>query len=754
MKKKSKRTSFKKNLIMILLGSVLIFSLVTTTYAFLASKMISEKLSNDKIWAIPSRVMGASMVLYPGQTFSPKEMDVWMAQLSMIQNTQSPLQIGQFQKRPGQTHIYFPPFVTQEGAQPSKEVVIDFEGNQIKKIAVRTGDAWLDTQLFVMPAPELNRFFNAQNQQRTFVSLKEVPQLLINGILLMEDRRFYQHHGISASGILRALATNLLRGKVSQGGSTLTQQLMKNFFLSSNRTLVRKYKEAIFTLVVEGLYTKEQILEAYINEIYLAQKGSVSIHGFEEAAQFYFAKPLSLTTPPEQALLVGLISSPGGFSPHKDYEKAMQRKNLVLKVLFEHKEISEQNYQKWKSEKLKIKPQVASQKIAPYFLDFVEQELKEEYSASQLREEGLTVFTHLDVVLQKFAEQAVEAGMKELQFKAKQHASASLEVALITLQPSTGGIKAFVGGKSYANSQYNRVSEARRQVGSAIKPFVVASALNLNNESKERWITPATLLEDKATTFSFANQEWSPKNFSGKYMGQVTLQKALEDSLNVPFVNLLSGIGLTPMVEGLKKFKFSNVPAVPSIALGALEASPLELARAYAALANQGLLVDVHGISMLKSASGHSQTPKIAQFEQVVKPEVAFQTSQMLLGVSQRGSAKEVGKRFWEDISTKTGTTSNHKDNWFVAYTPMGVTVVWVGFDHNESTGLTGASAALKIWIKYMSQVLQFRKIENFENNFDMEWVFVDEFKGCKTKEPKGVKMIFVKGTAPQKCKD
>ncbi|MFH1016681.1 MAG: PBP1A family penicillin-binding protein, partial [Pseudomonadota bacterium] len=592
-------------------------------------------------------------------------------------------------------------------------------------------------------------FFTSEHQQRRVVRLKGIPIRLQEAVVQVEDRDFYSHHGFSARGILRAAWRNLRGGQVTEGGSTLTQQLMKNFFLSSDRTLQRKIREFIMTVVAEGLYSKDQILEAYLNEIYLGQRGSTSIHGVAEAARFYFSKNLDQLSLGEDALLAGMVSSPGRYSPYNDLKAAKARRDVVLKILKDRKKITEKEFAAALHEKLQPRGQTRDERVAPYFLDYVQAELKERFSEDALQTEGYEIHTMLDPALQALAEKAAVAGLKELDKK-----NPGLDLAMVVLQPRTGFIKAMVGGRDYGKSQYNRVTLSRRQIGSLVKPFIAAAALSPPAEGEPPVATAATLLEDKPTTFSFEGKDWSPKNYERKYFGTVTLRRALENSLNVATVNLASMVGVASIGSELRRFGFEVPLSVPSIALGALSAPPIAVARAYTAFVNAGAMVSPQGISAVLDSDGQRLEQRSMEVDQILSPDVAFLVTNLLRGVVERGTARKVpawGLR--RPLAGKTGTTDDNRDSWFVGYSPSLLAAVWVGRDDNVPTGLTGASGALTVWIRFMAEALKRVPQEEFEIPPGIQWFDIVRELGCREGQGEILHEAFLQGTEPAKCK-
>lgn len=738
--------------------SVLALFLGVFLYALDAGYRVTSRMAG-KTWALPSRVFASPSILYPGAPYSERALRSSLKRLAYQPVRRLPVGVGQYFEGDGSFEIGLRSVRDLSGVRDPKRVRIRYDGPAIGKILTVFPESEEGIFTFNLEPELLGEFFSSKREERTLVRLNEVPASLEDAILLMEDRTFYSHHGLSLRGTLRALWANVRGGKVAQGGSTLTQQLMKNFFLKPERKLSRKIREAIMTLVAEGLYSKDQIFEAYLNEIYLGQRGPTSIHGFGEASKFYFSKPLGRTTLGEQALLVGLISSPGQYSPYNSVERARNRRNLVLRLLWEEQKIAREAYQAALAEPVEPRGKVTEPAKAPYFLDFVRRELEERFSSLELTQEGLEIFTTLDAELQNAALSAVEEMMTRLEAKVRRKnkgldPSKTLQAVLVALQPQTGAIKAFVGGRNYEESQFNRVIQAMRQPGSAMKPFVVATALSVQGDGSPPVASAATLLDDRPSTFSFAGKDWAPKNYEDVFGGTVTVRSALERSLNVAMVNLASRVGLDRLTSTFRSFGFENVSAFPSAVLGAIEVTPLHLARAYTVFGNGGLQTDPFGISAVVDPSGHRLEQRTPKMERVLSEEVAFLTTHLMQGVIDRGtavSARKLGLR--GELAGKTGTTDGERDSWFVGFSPSLLTVVWVGFDDDTPAGLTGASGALQVWIRFMQKAGEILPEEKFQVPHGMVWLEIDRVRGCAGRGAEKWLEAFLPGTEPPKCK-
>jgi len=546
-----------------------------------------------------------------------------------------------------------------------------------------------------------------------------VPPLVVKTILAVEDERFFHHYGIDPIGILRAMFVNLRNLSFQQGGSTLTQQLMKNFFLSDERTLSRKIPEAVMAVIAERKYSKQTILENYLNEIYLGQRGSQGVFGVWEAAQFYFSKPLTDLTVGETALLAGLIRAPNRLSPYKSAEGATKRRNVVLAKLLDDNIITRKQYDAALLEKLPQRALIKVTNEGPFYVDYLRRELEENYSNAVLTKEGLRIFSTLDLQLQRMAERALVDGLKKLEeihpaLRPKGDEE-GLEGAIVVLRPQTGEIKAMVGGRNYGRSQFNRVFQAKRQPGSVFKPFVYLAALMYGGQSGTKY-SADTVINDSQFTWSYDNQEWQPHNYNNEYFGAVTFRRALENSLNSATARVAQDVGIRRVRDLAHKLGIqSQLPAVPALSLGAAEVTPLEIAVAYATLANGGSRVRPLAVKQVLDQSTKVLEKRDVKMEQVLSPQLAFAINQLLKGVLDRGTgamARRAG--FTRPAAGKTGTTNDYKDAWFVGYTPDLLAVVWVGFDGPKKIGLSGAEAALPIWTEFMKSATASMPVTDF----------------------------------------
>ena len=681
---------------------------------------VTEKFEGQK-WVFPSKIYSDSYLLYVGINLRVDDLAEKLRRLGYYESAGAPDAKGEYrvQKARGVVEIYLHDFDYPTEHRKGIPVRISLQGTTVAGIEnLATGKELFDIEL----EPELvTGLYERVWKERKVVKLSEVPPIVVKAILATEDERFYSHHGIDPIGILRAMWVDLRTLSFQQGGSTLTQQLVKNFFLTDERNFSRKIPEAIMALIAERKYSKDTILENYLNEIYLGQRGSQGIFGVWEAAQFYFSKPLSDLTVGEAALLAGLIRAPNRLSPYRSREAATKRRNVVLAKMLDDRIITRNQYQAALADKLPQRALVKVTNDAPFYVDYVRRELDENYSNAVLTKEGLRIFSSLDLGLQRKAESALVQGLKKLEEAhpalRRKGDDDSLEGAIIVIRPQTGEIKAMVGGRNYQKSQFNRVFQARRQPGSVFKPFVYLAALMFGGQSGTRY-TPETVVNDSQFIWSYDGQEWQPSNYNNEYFGAVTFRRALENSLNSATGRIAQDVGIGRIREVAHRLGIqSPLPAVPSLALGSAEVTPLEVAVAYSTLANGGVRTRPLAVKVVMDQSGKALEKRDVRVEQVINPQLAYMMNSLLKGVLDRGtaaSARRLG--FTRPAAGKTGTTNDYKDAWFVGYTPDLLAVVWVGFDGPSKLNLSGAEAALPIWTEFMKSATANMPVTDFIN--------------------------------------
>ncbi|MBS6051373.1 MAG: penicillin-binding protein 1B [Haemophilus haemolyticus] len=571
-------------------------------------------------------------------------------------------------------------------------------------------------------APKLIAMLESDNEDRLAIPLQNYPRLLIDALILTEDRRFYDHHGINPVGIIRALITNIRAGQTVQGGSTLTQQLVKNLFLSSERTITRKANEALMSLVLDWRYDKNRILETYLNEIYLGQNGDTQIHGFELASQFYFGRSIREISLDQIALLVGMVKGPSLYNPWRNPQNALERRNVVLKLMLEHKMIGDELYQLLSQRPLGVQQKGQISRKYPSFIQTLQADLRRELGEHKISSLlGARIFTTMDLKQQAQAENAVVNTVSQLQLKTK---NPYLEGAMIVADYRMGEIRAVVGGLQTQYAGFNRALMAKRQIGSLVKPSIYLTALS--NPEQFRLNTP---INNQPITINVkGSPPWQPRNYDKKYSGSVMLMDALARSLNIPTVNIGMKVGLSKVIDTQKAMGWDNVeiPKVPAMLLGAYTISPYDVTKLYQTIANQGGRIELTTVDTIADRQGniiyqHDKTTK-----QVVPQEAAFQTLFAMQQTVERGTARSLQNDYADlRLAGKTGTTNDARDTWFVGIDGKNISTVWLGRDDNGETKLTGASGALQIYKDYLSHTY----IEKLKLNkpANMKWVGITQ---------------------------
>jgi penicillin-binding protein 1B len=702
---KPKRGLFRliRNTLLILVALTLAAGIAgIVIYGGYLAKQIDNRFANRR-WNIPSKVYSDSTLLYQGQAVNRELLLGKLSRLGYRQVEYAPGYSGEMRSGTSSLELFLHDFQSPILDRIGFPVRIKLAGNRISEMVRPDTEKILP--LLELEPEELMLFFGPDRERRQLVSIQQVPLYLIHAILAAEDRGFYSHPGVDFKGILRALITNLREGAIRQGGSTLTQQLAKNYFLTPERTYKRKLNELLIALILEFKYEKDEILEIYLNEIYWGQKGSVSINGVGAAARFYFDKRVSELSVAESAALAGLIKAPNAYSPYVNKVRCQNRRNDVLQAMKANDWISQEELQS-----ILPRPVVSAgftkyNRRAPYFVDYLSHQLATLYPPEVLSSLGLSIYTTLDTQVQEAAEQALSAGLSRLENEnpglKQEAAEKQLQGVVIVMQPKTGYILAMVGGREYGTSQFNRATQAKRQPGSAFKPLVYLSGLEE--------FTPATRLNNMPRVYTTDSGTWQPKNFDKSAEPELSLRRALATSQNVATVNLAMQIGLQRIVDTAAQFQFST-PAkpYPSLALGAFEVIPLELARAYCVFAADGVQPFPLSLKEVVDENGEMLERHHANIRRLIPPEKAFIMNEMLRSVVLEGTARSLKRRGVDwPVAGKTGTSNDSRDAWFVGYTPDILALVWVGFDNGDSIDSSGSRAALPIWAELMKAIPQ-----------------------------------------------
>jgi penicillin-binding protein 1B len=708
-------------------------------------------------WNLPSRIYSDMFVLRPGDASSPDKLSAKLDRLLYQTEPGTLSRPGRYRRLPGAVEVF-----TRDFRYPGKDfrglfARVDFAGG---KVAAVRDPAGAPLPALTVEPERLGSVFGDEFQDRTLVRLEDLPQSLKEAVLVTEDRDFYRHAGVSIRRSLGAVLANL-RGGGMQGGSTLTQQLVKNLYLSPERTLRRKVIEAILAVILDARYSKDEIFQAYLNEIYLGQYGSVAVNGVAEAARHYFGKEAGDLDLAESATIAAMIKAPNVYSPIHNPAKARQRRDLVLRQMREEKKIDDAALARALQEPIAASPRVEERTLAPHFVDFVRGELETRFG-KRLKTEGLQIYTTLDADLQRAAQRAVSQGLSTIEKNYRRLAARAkeepLQGALLVLEPRTGAVRAFVGGRDYRLSQFNRVTQAHRQPGSLFKPFVYLAAFA--RRDLEKPITPATILEDTPINVTWdkggEGEQWSPHDYDGEYRGAISVRKALELSINIPTVRAALAAGLPAVIATARAAGVgSQLRPYPSVALGAFEVSPLEIASAYAVFANGGVRVEPIAIVGVMTSDGRVLDRKETPLAPALPADAVFLVDSLMRGAVERGTATGARAGGVKGIlAGKTGTTNDYRDAWFVGFSPRFLAAVWVGYDDNRPIHLTGTQAAVPIFADFSRSVPSQYFAENFQVPSDIVTAEIDpDTGGLATPEcPRRMTEVFIAGTEPREA--
>ena len=664
-------------------------------YAFDLDKEVREKFEGKR-WAIPAKVYARPLELYSGAPLSEKDVldELAILHYRPVAGTRSP---GTFQLHGNQLFIHTRGFDFSDGTEKAQVLRLQFEGDQLADVAstVQSSKGVVRLEPLV-----IGGIYPKQNEDRVLMQLKDAPPYLIDTLLATEDRDFYNHHGVSFKGIARAMWVNVTHGQLRQGGSTLTQQLVKNFYLSDERSLKRKINEAVMAVMLESHYSKNEILECYLNEVNLGQNGEHSVNGFGLAAQFYFGQPISELDLPQVALLVGLVKGPSYYNPRRNPAAALERRNVVLDNLYNQGKITLAVRDAAKRKPLGvISNPTAGGTVYPAFIDLVRRQLHKEYKEEDLSSEGLRIFTTLDPRVQDAADAAFTSNLARLQ-KNYGKRMADVQGAVLVSNPENGELLAAIGGNG-GFTGYNRALDAQRQVGSLFKPAVYLTALD---SGKYTVVTP---LDDSPVQLQEPNGHlWQPSNYDNQSHGTVPLYDALAHSYNQATVRMGLGIGVPAVITTLQKLGIQEpLPDYPSLLLGAENLTPLDVLGMYQTIAADGFQTPVRAIREVVDATGKPLTRYGLAVKQVYDPSSIYLLKYAMQQVMREGTGAEAYRKLPASLvmAGKTGTTNDLRDAWFAGFTGNYLAVVWVGHDDNRPVGLTGALGALPVWVDLMA---------------------------------------------------
>jgi penicillin-binding protein 1B len=712
------------------------------------------------LWALPSHVFSAPPVVRPGSTVPRAALVRYLSRIGYGALDASSPRPGDYRDRGSTLEIYTRGFDVAGEELAPRFLRLRYSGSRLAAIEDQDGRS---LERLVLEPELLATLHGAQQEERDVVRLGDLPRTLIHAVLAAEDARFYSHHGVDFRAVVRAAFTNLRSARIVQGGSTITQQTVKNLYLGQERTWWRKAREVVMAAILDWRYPKDRILEVYLNEVYMGQNGPVSVCGVRAGSRFYFGvDPWDLSLG-EQATLAGLIRSPGLYNPFRDPERALERRDVVLEGMERRGFIDAESAARARDEKLGVSRSAAdAPSRTPYVVDFVRSRLADVVSSEAMTEQGLRIYTTIDPILQDAAEQALRAGLERLDREAPtvrgQRAQRTLEGLIVALRPQTGEILAMVGGRDYGRSQFNRATQALRQPGSCFKPFVYLAGFEAAVRGRPGAVLPATLLEDEPIELQSGGAPWRPVNYDRQFRGPVSARTALEESLNVPTVQASRRIGIADVASVAEACGMNRgLKPLPALALGAQEVTPLGLATAYATIANSGRRTEPWIVSEVTDLQGATIQRRLPATHQAVSPQAAFLLNDVLQGVMVRGTAASAAALGFGGIAAgKTGTTDDTRDAWFVGYMPEMLALVWVGYDDNAKTGLTGSSGALPIWVDLTRRSGYDRASSSFREPVGIVRAVIDPESGGLAVEgcPSSRVELFPEGAEPRETCD
>lgn len=651
---------------------------------------------DGQLFDLPTVVYARILNLSPGENITIKEMRNELDVLNYRKVSQ-PRYPGEYSSSSTRIELIRRPFEFADGPEPDRHVMLHFSSSGLQRI--QSLESKGDLGYLRIEPKMLGMLEKDQNEQRLFLRRDQFPEVLVDALLATEDRDFYQHDGVSPLAIGRALVANIKAGRTVQGGSTLTQQLAKNLFLTRDKTLWRKVREAYIALILDYRYSKDRILEAYLNEVYLGQSGGDAIHGFALASRYYFGQPIQELRIDQLAMLVGMVKGPSYYNPIRYPERTKTRRDLVLRLLMQQDMLTAEQYEQAVNRPLdtQSKPRIASRQ--PAYFQQLNIELKEKVGDNFKAETGLRLFTSLDPVSQSKLEQAIAKKVPEL----AKRAGKDLEAAAVAVDRHSGEIRAMVGGKRVGYEGFNRALNASRPIGSLVKPAIYLTAL----ERPEKYNLATTLHDTPLSLKGSKGSVWSPRNFDRKFRGDVPLYLALAKSLNVPTVRLGMELGIPEVSDTLERLGVdkSEIRPVPSMFLGSFSLTPFEVAQMYQTVTNSGKRAKLSALRSVIDMDGNVLYQSLPRSSQAVDQQAAWLTTYaMKQGVAQ-GTGRFLQSQFaWAALAGKTGTSNDSRDSWFVGVDGREVTTVWLGRDDNKSTKLTGSSGALRVYAEYLKQ--------------------------------------------------
>jgi penicillin-binding protein 1B len=690
------RPKFRRIRIVALIAGVAIVAAIVAAVWVVHLDRVVVREFQGRHWSVPARVYAAPLELYAGAPVTADDLEQELRRLH-YQSGDPATGAGVYRRTGGSFDLHARRVRFIDELREPALLSIRADGSAITGLKLADGS---ELPVFRLDPPVIGSVFPIHGEDRLIVAPADVPPLLRAGIKLIEDRRFDEHHGVDPRGVLRAVWADLRARRVVQGGSTLTQQLVKNYFLSDEQTFGRKATEAVMATRLEAHFSKEEVLVAYLNEVYLGQDGARAIHGFGLGSEYYFAKPLAELNAGELALLIGLVKGPSYYDPRKHADRARARRNLVLQQLTDARLIDAGVANRAASSSLGLRPPGGN--YVPAYLDLVRRHLKRDYAEADLAAAGLGIYTSLDPRAQAAAEHALTADLTRLDAASRAH-GAHLEGAVIVAEPGSGDVVAVVGGREFDTDGFNRALDARRPIGSLVKPAVYLTAIETGRYNA------ATLIDDAPLELKLSDGSiWAPQNFEHQVYGRVPMARALAESMNLATVRLGLDLGLPRVADTLQRLGLETPPTLnPSLLLGTVEMTPLEVLQVYTSLANGGFRARLRAVHAVLDESGRPLKSFKVQVEAAAPPAAVYQLDRMLMLVITHGTGRDAAAHLPRDtvIAGKTGTSSDTRDSWFAGFTGSYVSVVWVGYDDNRVTGLTGAAGALPVWADTLAKL-------------------------------------------------
>ncbi|GLZ89085.1 penicillin-binding protein 1B [Metapseudomonas resinovorans] len=714
---------------------------VLAGFAIYLDAVVQEKFSGKR-WTVPAKVYARPLELFVGLKLSKddflKELDALGYRRESVSNGPGAAAVS------GSTvDLNTRGFQFYEGAEPAQRVRVRFSGDYVAGLSQASGADLAVTRLEPLL---IGGLYPAHHEDRVLIKLDQVPAYMVETLVATEDREFFNHHGVSLKSIARAFWINATAGELRQGGSTLTQQLVKNFYLTSERSISRKATEAMMAVLLELHYDKREILEAYLNEVFLGQDGQRAIHGFGLASQYFFSQPLAELKVDQIALLVGMVKGPSYYNPRRFPERALERRNLVIDLLAEQSVITPAEAAAAKAKPLGVSKRGSlADSSYPAFLDLVKRQLRQDYREEDLTEEGLRIFTSFDPILQSKAETSLDETLKRL---AGRKGVDQVESAMVVSNPETGEIQALIGSRQPRFAGFNRAVDAVRPIGSLIKPAIYLTAL----ERPSQYTLTSWVADEPFSVKGQDGQVWRPQNYDRRAHGTIYLYQGLANSYNLSTAKLGLELGVPNVLKTLERLGVSREwPAYPSMLLGAGALSPMEVATMYQTLANGGFNTPLRAIRSVLTAEGEPLKRYPFQIQQRFDPGAIYLVQNAMQRVMREGTARSVYSQLPSSLTLagKTGTTNDSRDSWFAGFSQDLLAVVWLGRDDNGKTPLTGATGALQVWTSFMRKADPLPLDMPMPDNVTQAWIDPHSGQGSDQSCPGAVQMPYIRGSEP-----